>query len=372
MSRIMKCAVVMLSLLLIMSACEKKEAFVRIGIAGQMTGPQAKLGADLRQGVMTAVEEWNGKGGVLGKKIEVIVGDDQADPKQAVSVANKLVNDGVVGVIGHYNSSCSIPASDIYNRAGIPMISHASTNPLFTERGYKNVFRVCGRDDQQGGVAADFVNKKLGAKKVAILHDKTTYGQGIAEEFKKSLGGTTDVVYFNGITQGDKDFKPVLSAIKDKKAELIYFGGMYSEGGLIVKQAKELNMAVSFLSCDGTFDPKFVEIAGEKAAEGSFFTFGPDQRNIPAAKGFIKTYTAKYGEPGPYAIYAYSAVTALLTAIRDAGTTESAKVIDKLHTTEFSLPLGNLRFNEKGDVSQSPFVVWMTKGGKFEEYWKPY
>ena len=359
------------SLAILFAGCKKKEDVIKIGIAGPMTGAQAKMGTDFRNGVTIAVEEWNSKGGILGKKIEMVIGDDQADPKQAVAVANKLINDGAVGIIGHFNSSCSIPASDVYNRSGIPMISPGSTNPQITERGYRGVFRVCGRDDQQGKVAADFVKTKLKIKKVAIIHDKTTYGQGLADEFKKNLGGDVEVVYYGGITQGDKDFKTVLTSIKDKKPEMIYFGGIYPETGLLVKQAREINVAVPFMSGDGSIDPKFVEIAGDKAAEGTYLTFSPDPKNIPAAKGFIEKYNAKFGELGPYSVYAYDAINILLTAIKEAGITDGKAIIEKLHSMEFSGALGKIKFTDKGDVTGSPYVIWITKNGKFEEYWKP-
>jgi branched-chain amino acid transport system substrate-binding protein len=179
-----------------------------------MTGDQSKMGMDFKNGVSLAVEEWNSKGGVLGKKIELLIGDDQHDHKQAVSVANKMVNEGVTGVIGHFNSSCSIPASDVYDRAGIPVISPGSTNPQLTEKGYRGVSRVCGRDDQQGRVGAEFVTNQLKLKRVAVLHDKTTYGQGRADEFKKALGDKVEVVFYSGIVQGDRDFKGVLTTIK--------------------------------------------------------------------------------------------------------------------------------------------------------------
>lgn len=197
----------LLFLSLIFFCCQKKQDVIKIGIAGPMTGDQAKMGMDFKNGVSLAVEEWNSKGGLLGKKIEIMVSDDQHDPKQAVSVANKMVNDGVVGVIGHFNSSCSIPASDVYNRAGIPMITPGSTNPQLTEKGYKGVFRVCGRDDQQGKAGANFFVNYLKLKNVAILHDKTTYGQGLADEFKKSLGDKVNVVYYGGIAQEIKTSK---------------------------------------------------------------------------------------------------------------------------------------------------------------------
>jgi branched-chain amino acid transport system substrate-binding protein len=360
-----------LVLFILSVGCQKKEEVIKIGVAGPMTGDQAKMGTDFRNGVALAVEEWNTKGGLLGKKITTLVADDQHDPKQAVSVANKLVNDGAVGVIGHFNSSCSIPASDVYSRAGIPMITPGSTNPQLTEKGYRSVFRVCGRDDQQGKVGADFVTEKLKLRRVAVIHDKTTYGQGLADEFKKFISQKVEVVYYGGIIQGDKDFKTVLTSLKEKKPELIYFGGIYTEAGLLVKQARELGMTVPFMSGDGSIDPKFIEIAGAAAAEGTYLTFSPDARKIPTAKPFIELYEKKFGEIGPYSVYAYDAANIFLTAIREAGTTDGKSVIDKLHSMEFSGALGKITFNEKGDVTVSPYVVWITRGGKFEEYWRP-
>jgi len=366
-----KLLIICFAFILIVGCVKKKEDVIKIGIAGPMTGDQAKMGMDFRNGVTLAVEEWNNRGGVLGKKIELIIGDDQRDPKQAVSVANKFVMQGVIGVIGHFNSSCSIPASDVYNRANIPMITPASTNPQLTEKGYRGVFRVCGRDDQQGKVAAEFVTSQLKTKKIAIIHDKTTYGQGLADEFKKFLGNGIEVIYYGGIVQGDKDFKTVLSAIKNVSPELIYFGGIYPEGGLLVRQAREIGLEVPFMSGDGVIDPKFTEITGTEAAEGTYLTFSPDPNNIPTAKAFIEKYKARFGEPGPYSIYAYDAINVMLKAIEAAGTTDGKAIMDKLHSLEFSGALGNLKFDEKGDITVAPYVVWITKDGKFVEYWKP-
>lgn len=362
---------VLVLLFLVSLGCQKKEDVIRIGVAGPMTGDQAKLGMDLKNGVTLAVDEWNARGGVLGKKILASVADDQHDPKQAVAVANKLVNEGAAGVIGHFNSSCSIPASDVYNRAGIPMITPASTNPQLTEKGYRGVFRVCGRDDQQGKVAAQFVADRLKLKRIAVIHDKTTYGQGLADEFRKFVTGKAEVVYYAGIIQGDKDFKTVLTALREKKPELVYFGGVYPEGGLLVRQAKELGITVPFMSGDGTIDPKFIEIAGAKAAEGTFLTFSPDARKIETARSFVENYEKRFGDIGPYSVYAYDATNILITAIKEAGTPEGKAVIEKLHSLEFPGALGKIKFDSKGDVTVVPYVVWITKDGKFEEYWKP-
>jgi len=335
-----------------------------------MTGDQSKMGMDMKNGVELAVREWNQRGGVLGKKIELLVEDDQHDPKQAVSVANKLVNAGIVGIIGHFNSSASIPASSVYNKAGIPMITPASTNPQLTEQGFNNVFRVCGRDDQQGRVAADFVAQVLKLKRVAVLHDKTTYGQGLADEFIKALGKRAEVVYYQGIIQGDKDFRAVLTALKEKRPELLYFGGIYPEGGLIVKQARELGIDIPFMSGDGSIDQKFVEIAGP-ASEGSYLTFSPDPEHLASAKDFLKTYRSSYGEPGPYSIYAYDATNVLLHAIMTSKSKDGTSISKAIHEMKYTGALGELRWDAKGDILQSPYVIWVTRNGKFQEYWKP-
>ncbi len=325
--------ILLMSSALIFSGCGKKEDVIKIGVVGPMTGDQAKMGTDFKNGVALAVEEWNTREGVLNKKIVALIEDDQHDPKQAVSVANKLVNAGVAGVIGHFNSSCSIPASDVYNRAGLPMISPGSTNPQLTEKGHKGVFRVCGRDDQQGKVGAEFVINKLKLKKIAVIHDKTTYGQGLADEFKKFVEKDVEVVYYGGIIQGDKDFKTVLISIKEKKPELIYFGGIYPEAGLLVKEAKELGLNVPLMSGDGTIDPKFIEIAGPKAAEGTYLTFSPDAKKIPTAKKFVDDYEKKFGELGPYSIYAYDAANIMFSAIKEAISWSGSKMLTLMSGT---------------------------------------
>ena len=368
------------SLFTVFTGCAKKEDTIKIGVAGPMTGDQAKMGMDLKNGVELAVSEWNEKGGVLGKKIELLIEDDQHDPKLAVAVANKLSNSGAAGVIGHCNSSASIPASEVYkDRGNIPMLRPASTNPQLTGRGYENVFRVCGRDDQQGMIAAEFVAKNLKIKKVAIIHDKTTYGQGLANEFKKALGnlsavaqaGAAEVIYSGVVIQGDKDFRAVLTSIKEKKPELIYFGGIYPEAGLLVKQAKELGIKAPFMSGDGTIDKEFIKIAGRENAEGTYLTFSHDPSNIPTAKAFLDKYHAKYGEHGPYSIYAYDAANILLTGISKAGAVDGEKIAYAIHNLIYDGALGKVQFDQKGDVLKAPYIVWITKDGEFKEYWKP-
>jgi branched-chain amino acid transport system substrate-binding protein len=343
-------------------------ATIKLGVAGPLTGDQGAFGQELHNGTLIAVEEWNDKGGVLGRRIEVVLGDDQHDPKQAVAVANKFLNAGVVGVIGHFNSSCSIPASNIYHEGNVVQITPASTNPQFTDRGLWNVFRVCGRDDQQGSVAADFIVKRLKKRRVAILHDKTTYGQGLAEETARGLRrAKIEPVYYGGITQGDKDHRQVLTAVKARRPEVLFFGGIYPEAILLTKQMRELGINARFFSGDGVWTREYIEIAG-RDSEGAFITFFPDQTTIPEAKRVIKRHKEKFGtDVGAYTIYTYVATNMLLEAIAATGSTDGRKVADYIRKSKWNTALGPIRFDEKGDVLVAPFVVWEVKGGKFVE-----
>lgn len=349
-------------------ACTKQGGggdVIKIGAAGPLTGENAAFGQDQLNGMKLAVEEWNAKGGINGKKIAIVEGDDQRDPKQAVTAANKLVNDGVFAVVGHFNSNCSIPASAVYNKAGIPQISHGSTNPKLTEQGFDNVFRVCGRDDQQGKVAADYVADVLKLKKVAVLHDKTTYGQGLADEFKKALGNKVQVVAYEGITTGEKDYSPVVTKVKAAGPELVFFGGVYSEGGLLAKQLRAIGVAAPFMGGDGIMMDDFIKIAGP-ASEGDLATFGPDTKEAPAAKGFNENYRKKYGEPGVYSVYAYDAANILFQSLQKAGG-DKKKLIEAIHAIDYNGALGHIQFDAKGDVKVSPYVVWKVEGGKYKQ-----
>lgn len=361
----------LLSFLIVSFGCKTKEETIRIGAAAPLTGSIAKMGNDFKNGITIAIQEWNDKGGIKGKKIELLIEDDANDPKQAVAVANKLVNSGVVAVIGHFTSSCSMAASEVYHKANMPVINASSTNPLLTQRGHKNIFRICGRDDLQGMVASQFVETQLKAKKIAIIHDKTTYGQGLADEFRKNIKPPAEVVYYGGITQGDKDFKSVLTKIKSLNPEVLYFGGIYPEGGLIARQSRELGINASFISGDALSDVKFIEIAGERSAEGSYITFSPDITKADQAKEFLDKYKSKYGEPGPYSVYAYDATNIILKAIHDSNDTKASSIIDTIRKSNFTGVLSNYKFDEKGDVTHMPYVVWKITGGKYIEHWKP-
>jgi branched-chain amino acid transport system substrate-binding protein len=359
--------IVLIMMLAVLFGCTRQdENVIRIGAAGPMTGDQSKMGIDLRNGVELAVTEWNEKGGVLGKKIQLVPGDDQADPKQAVSIANKFVNQKVSAVVGHWNSNCSINAAPYYNTSRIVAISPASTNPRLTQQGFKTIFRVCGTDDQQGGIAADFVLKTLKPKRVAVIHDKTTYGQGLADFFKKAVENKVQIVFYDGIQTKDPDYKAVLTAINEKKPDLYFFGGVYPEAGRLVRQAKEVGMKVPMVTGDGVYDPTFISIAG-KSAEGTYVTFGKDPSGLPTSKSFNEKYKARFGEPGPYSIYAYDAANIILTAIQQTGTTDGTKMAEYISKGSFQGAFGDISFDKNGDVTKAPYVVWQVKGGKFVE-----
>jgi branched-chain amino acid transport system substrate-binding protein len=346
-------------------------ATLKIGVAGPLTGDQAAFGEMLKNGATLAVEEWNAKGGVSvgGKKmkVDILWGDDRHDPREGVSIAHKFVNSGAVGIVGHFNSSVSIPASTVYAEEGVVQITPASTNPKLTEQGFSTVFRVCGRDDQQGEVAANYIVDTLKLKRIVILHDKTTYGQGLADETKRFLEKRgVKAVFYSGVVQGDKDYTPVLTAAKQKKPDLVYFGGIHPEAILLVKQMRErLGMKALFMSGDGIVTDEYYKIAG-KSSEGTYLTFTPDQTKLSAAQNVIKKHRKRFGkEVGAYTIYSYVAANLLLNSIHDTGSTKGSKLSAHLRSKAWNTSLGKLQFNKKGDVLESPYVLWQVKGAKF-------
>jgi branched-chain amino acid transport system substrate-binding protein len=353
--------------LMISVGCSAKIDVVKLGIAGPLTGDQAKMGTDVLNGATLAVEEWNAKGGVLGKPIVIVARDDMAQEQQAQSVAKELAGEGVVGVVGHFNSGCTIPASVVYHDSNIPMITPSSTNPYVTDRNFANVFRVCGRDDQQGKVAADFAVNALKTKRVAILHDKTQYGQGLADEFKKALGANAETVYYGGFPKEELNFKPIISAVKETNPDLWFFGGIYNQAGPMVVQAREAGLTAVFMSGDGVIDPVFLKVAGA-SAEGSYLTFSRDPKDAPTAQAFLDKYHKQYGEHGPYSIYAYDAANIILSAIQAAGTTDGTKVSEQIRKTVYDGSIGKVQFDAKGDLASSYYIIWVVKDGKFVPY----
>jgi branched-chain amino acid transport system substrate-binding protein len=354
-----------LILAIALAGCQKSEPTLKIGLAGVQSGPDGQIGSAMIHGAQIALDEWNAKGGVLGQKVEAVIRDDEGKPNQAVTVAQEIVSQDAVAVIGHFNSGCTIPASEIYRQNNLIQITPGSTNPDVTDRGFTNLFRIVGRDDQQGTVAATFAREKLKIQKIAILHNKTAYGQGLAEEVKKtftSLGA--EVVFFAGLSGEEMDFRANLSAIEKTGAQALFWGGMYGQASALLLQLRDSGSNIPFLSGDGTIVKEFLDTAGPQA-KNVFLTFGPDFKSLPSAQPFLKAYRARYGEEGPYSIYGYDAVQVLLTAIEKAGTTEASKVAETLRHTAFETCLGPVQFNEKGDLKTTNYIIWTVQDGAY-------
>jgi branched-chain amino acid transport system substrate-binding protein len=337
-------------------------AQVKFGMAGPITGPSAATGAQMKNGVEQAAIDINAAGGILGQKITVAYGDDVSDPKQGVSVANKFAADGVKFVIGDYNSGVTIPSSEVYQENGILQITPASTNPTVTERKMWNIFRVCGRDDQQGKIAGEYILKHFKGKKIAIVHDKTTYGKGLADETKKALskGGMKEVLY-EGVNTGEKDFSALVSKIKQSGADLIYWGGLYTEGGLIVRQMRDQGVKAPLMGGDGITSDEFASVGGP-GVEGTLMTYGPDPRSKPEAKKVVEEFRAKKFEPEAYTLYSYAGVQIIKQAAEAAKSLDPKKVAEKMHSgMHFKTVLGDISYDKKGDITKLDYVMYIWK-----------
>jgi branched-chain amino acid transport system substrate-binding protein len=339
-----------------------------IATAGPMTGQYASFGEQMRRGAQMAVADLNAKGGIMGRRVRLEVGDDACDPKQAVAVANQLASKKVLFVAGHFCSGSSIPASDVYAEEGILQISPASTNPTLTERGdkYKNVFRVCGRDDQQGVVGANYIMEKFAGKNVAVIHDKSAYGKGLADFAKARLNdkGVTEVMY-EAITQGDKDFGALISKMKAARVDVIYFGGYHTEAGLMVRQSREQGFNAPLVSGDALVTQEFWSIAGN-AGEGTFMTFDADPRKNPIAAPLVEKFRAQGYDPEGYTLYTYAAVQIFAQAATRARSTKTTEVMKFMRDVTFDTVLGLLSFNAKGDVTTPAYRVYAWKAGKYD------
>lgn len=332
---------------------------IKIAVAGPLTGKDAAFGSQLKNGAVQGVEDINAAGGILGKKVELSIEDDNADPKQGVSIANKIAGEGVKFVIGHFNSGVSIPSSDVYHENGILMVSPASTNPTFTERGLWNVFRVCGRDDQQGAVAGQYIAKNLADQKIAIIHDKTTYGKGLADETKKAINaaGIQEVIY-EGVNSGEKDFSALIAKMKEAGTQLVYFGGVHTEAGLIARQMRDQGLDATLMGGDGIATDEFASIAGP-AAEGTLMTFAPDPRKRAAAADVLKAFAAKNITPEAYTLYSYAVAQILKQAAEAAKSVDPKAVAEQMRSGQtFSTVIGDISFNEKGDVNRLDYTMY--------------
>ena len=347
------------------------QADVKIGVAGPMTGANAAFGEQYMKGAQAAADAVNAAGGVNGEKIVLVKGDDACEPKQAVTVAKDLTNQKVAGVVGHFCSSSTIPASEIYDEAGIIAITPGSTNPAVTERGLSAMFRMCGRDDQQGIVAGDYIVDVLKGKKVVVLHDKDTYGQGLADATKAQLEkrGVKPVLY-EGLTRGEKDFSTIVTKIRGAGADIVYFGGLHPEAGPLVRQLREQGLKdVKFMSDDGIVTDELVTTAGgPQFVDGVLMTFGADPRLLPESKTVVDEFRKKGTEPEGYTLYAYASVQTLAAAFNGAKSNSGEKAAEWLKKNPVKTVMGEKTWDAKGDLKVSDYVVYQwDKDGKYHQ-----
>jgi len=353
------------------SSSAADELVVKIGASAPLTGPQAHIGKDNENGTRMAIEDANAKGVTIGGKkvhFELLSEDDQTDPKTATIVAQKLVDAKVNGIIGHLNSGTTIPASRIYSDNGIPQISPSATAVAYTAQGFKSAFRVMANDGQQGRVLGEFAAKNLGAKKIAVLDDRTAYGQGLADEFVKSAQSNgAQIVAHEYTTDKAVDFTAVLTSIKGKKPDLVFFGGMDPQGAPMLKQLRALAIDAKFLMGDGGSTAKFIENAGA-AADGAYASLpGVPLAQMPGGKDFSQRYETRFKQPIQlYAPYCYDAVNVMIAAMQKAGSAEPVKYLPELAKVEYDGVTAKITFDEKGDLKGGSITLYQVQQGKWQ------
>jgi branched-chain amino acid transport system substrate-binding protein len=342
------------------------QAEILIGIAGPMTGPNAWLGEQTQRGAELAVADLLAKGGVLGQATRVVTADDFCRGDQAIAAARKLVADGVAVVVGHQCSGAAMPASDVYAEAGILMVSNAATNPKLTDRGLGNVFRVVGRDDQQGRIAGHYIAEHWGDHKIAIVNDGEIYGRGLSQYAQQQLNalGVNETV-FEQIEPGRPDYSDVVAQLRALDVDVLYYGGYAPEAGLMIRQSRDMGYWLQLVAGDGINTEDFWLIAGE-AAEGTLMTSYPDASAKAAAAEAVARFRAEHYEPIGSTLYAYAAVQAWAQAVKTARTFETDAVAAALRSHEFDTVLGTIGFDEKGDVTGYDTFVWhVWRDGKY-------
>lgn len=375
-----------IALAALVTACGKEEAapakggtpkaaaeapVVKIGLAAPLTGPQAHIGIDIRNGAQLAVDDLNAAGTEIGGKkvrFELVAEDDEANPTKATTVAQKLVDSKVAAVVGHFNSGASIPASKIYSDGGVTQISPSSTNPKYTQQGFKTTFRVVAHDDQQGPTLGRFALNTLKAKTIAVVDDSTAYGQGLADAFEatvKAAGAT--ILAREHTTDKDTDFNAILTKIKGRNPDLIMFGGIDPQAGPMVKQMAALGIKAKFIGGDGMQTPNFIKLAGD-AAEGAMASMpGLPKEQMPGGKSFMEKFKSKFNvDVELFAPMAYDAVMVFADAMKRAGSTDPAKLLAEVGKTSYQGVIGPIAFDEKGDLKNGPITVYVVKSGKWE------
>jgi branched-chain amino acid transport system substrate-binding protein len=341
---------------------------IRIATAGPMTGQYAAFGGQMRAGAEQAVTDINAAGGVLGRQLALEIGDDACDPRQAVSVANQLAGRRVALVAGHFCSGSSIPARDVYAEEGVLQISPASTNPRFTDEGKWNTFRVCGRDDQQGEVAGRYMAQNMRDRRIAILHDNSAYGRGLAEETKKALNAAgVQEALFSAYTPGERDYSAIVSRLQQANIGVVYVGGYHTESGLILRQAKERGMNITLIGGDALVTNEFWQITGA-AGEGTLMTFSSDPRKRPTAAQVVQAFRAKNIDPEGYVLYTYAAIQVWAAAAARANSLDPRPIAALLKSGgPWQTVLGDISFTAKGDVTVPDYVFYVWRNGNYAE-----
>jgi branched-chain amino acid transport system substrate-binding protein len=352
--------------------CSDEKGVITIGAVAPLTGKYAEMGNDLINAVKMAVEDKNANGGIDGKKIVLVVEDDEASPEQAVAVAHKLAaNQAVIGIVGHMNSGTTLPASSVYHQAGMAVVMPVPTNPQITQQGFNNLFRVPITDDKQGPADLEFILNVLKKEKIAIIHNKDTYGEGIATEVKKALEAHgKQPLIFQGVSSSDQDFRPILTKVKSLSPEVVFFGGGYAEAALMIKQSRELSLNVPFVMGDGCFDSQLMKIAGQ-AAEGSFISnIAPISAPTAKAKDFYDRFEAKYGKIVAFAPLGYESTNILLDAIEKSESKTRSGVLKILQDANFAYDgiLGTFSFTKNGDSKGRQIFIHTIKNGGFVPY----
>lgn len=343
------------------------EDTIKIALAGPTTGPVTQYGTMQNIGAQMAIEKLNAAGGLNGKKMEAVIYDDACEPKQAVTVANQIVNDDIRFVIGHLCSSSTIPAAKIYDEEGIVMITAASTSPELSEKGYVTTFRTIGLDSQTTPIAAEHIATKIKPKKIAVLHDKQQYGQGLAEGVREELTQRgVEVAFYEGVNKGQTDFSALITKLKKEGIDFVYWGGYHPEFSLIVRQGADQGFSPQYMGSDGIANGDVFAIAGD-AAKDILVTIPTDFTSKPENADLVKAFEAKKEDPtGPFVMPAYSAVQVIVDTANELKTEDSEKIAEALHSGKaYKTPIGEISFKENGDLKAFPFAVYkMNKDGK--------
>ena len=352
-------SVAMGTLLLSASGFAKAEDSIKIAIAGPVTGSVAQYGDMQMIGAQMAVQQINAKGGVNGKKLEAVLMDDVCEPKQAVAVANQIVNEKIKYVVGHLCSGSTQPASKLYDEEGILMITPAATSPGITQHGYKMIFRTIGTDDQQGPTAGKYIAQTVKPKKLAILHDKQQYGEGIAKEVKKTVEAAgIKPVLFEGVNKGQSDFSALITKMKKAGVDFVYYGGYHPELGLLLRQSREQGFEAVYMGPEGVGNKDISAIAGP-ASEGLLVTLPADFSTNPANAELVAAFKAKNQDPsGPFVMPSYAGVQIIADAIRGAQSEDTAKLAEYIHNNSFDTPIGKVTYKPNGDLKEFEFVIF--------------